>query len=276
MRVLIAVAVALSLVAVLLLGSSTEAGVFDPWWADEVVDFQQGPNPCCPEADDPSAALGYPDFSFSPLGGFVALGEGGHLTVRFHMPIKDKAGADLAIHGDPSLEDSVFVEVSANGTNYVPIPGLFPEHLALIDIADAGLAAVRFVRIIDDNDGPPNGAEIDAVGRPVPVPEDPFIGLWSSTDFDGSHQKMTIRHHLGPYRLILLDDWASACPAGGPAIALGQGSLADGNAIEVDWWVLCLKGGSTLRVHRLYNYDEPADILREVLPEAEVIWHRLR
>lgn len=135
-------------------------------FADAVVDFDQG-SPGWVDFADPSTALGAPDMDLEPpFSGFVNLGTGGHLTVAFaDNVIVDEAGADIRIHGDPSSDEFILVEVSADGETYRSF-GEVPE-VADLDLSDVELSQVSFVRIVDDGSteqtGESAGAEIDAV-----------------------------------------------------------------------------------------------------------------
>ncbi len=66
--------------------------------------------------------------------------------------------------------------------------------------------------------------------------QDPFVGAWEATDtLDGSSMVLTIGG--GPastHQLLMLDHAATlACPAGGPAIMLGKGTVS-GNVFHGD------------------------------------------
>lgn len=140
----------------------------DPW-ADRVVNYTPGSGlPTVFGSDPPEffdqseAALGSPSrasggFVVSPYSSaytptdIVALGEGGSLTVAFDEPVLDDPnnpfGIDLLIFGNafftlsgsfPYSDDATIsgivaeggvIEVSADGVNYVTIPGIDPDGL---------------------------------------------------------------------------------------------------------------------------------------------------
>ena len=153
---------ALSLFVIVASGSESNAGQAPDPWADTVVDFVQG-DPNIGAFGDPAAALGEPDFSVDPLGGFVSLGFEGQLTLGFDEPILNGPGDDLTIFGDTSADDNILLEISDDGITYVMIPGEVNEHLTSVDIEDfPPLVKINFVRITSLAVG--NGAEIDAVG----------------------------------------------------------------------------------------------------------------
>jgi hypothetical protein len=144
-------------------------------YADAVVAFQRGPGGY--EEDfftDPQAVLGAPDVVTDPCcQGLFSLGTGGFTTVQFtDNAAVDGPGPDLYIYGDPSNDEHLIVEVSADGNTWQSF-GVVPE-VAELDLQAAGLAVVHYVRISDDaiaetvigTDGQPhenNSAEVDAV-----------------------------------------------------------------------------------------------------------------
>jgi hypothetical protein len=66
-----------------------------------------------------------------------------------------------------------------------------------------------------------HGAEPSPTGPPA----GPFVGRWTSTDTDGSHQTMTIRAlGDGAYAMVLRDDMTGPCS--GPSTDSGTGRLA--------------------------------------------------
>jgi len=137
----------------------------DPF-ADRVVAFSQGP-PGWEDFSDPSAALGPPDMTADvPPGSFVCLGIGGQITLEFVNNVAvDGPGADIWVIGDIDNNDSLIVEVSADGVDFRSF-GVTDERVEL-DLADVGLSYVRFVRISDDGStgqgAQSAGAELDAV-----------------------------------------------------------------------------------------------------------------
>jgi len=137
----------------------------DPY-ADTVISFALGVN-ANPLAKAPLDALGCPDFSYSPLGGFLNLGTGGSITLRFDDNIiTNGSGDDIKIWGDPTNDDQIIVEVSQTGQQFHSF-GVTNETASL-DLSAVGLNFARFIRITADATPPvPNedypGAEVDAV-----------------------------------------------------------------------------------------------------------------
>ena len=137
-------------------------------YADLVVDYQPGTY-LDEEFSYPYAAVGPPDLTTDPWGGYVHLGVGGSITLEFwDNVVVDGPGEDLRIWRDPENDERIEVEVSADGRTYRSF-GLVGEMTSL-DLAQVGLSSVRFVRITDDGSreqvGVPDmspGAELDAV-----------------------------------------------------------------------------------------------------------------
>jgi hypothetical protein len=75
--------------------------------------------------------------------------------------------------------------------------------------------------------------------------ENPFIGAWESTDFDGSYQTLTIGGGGGGvYHVTVVDDKASfACP-GASVTATGSGSVEE-DTLHVEGSALCPSEGET-------------------------------
>lgn len=137
----------------------------DPW-ADSVFSFNPGSTPAF-GYPDPNTTLGAPErftgtgfgfpsvvSAFSPAfdaDELFSIGEGGHLTVRFDEPIMDNPsnpfGVDLIVFGNGGLIDvqwpngvagnpvsmfgldEMYISVSADGTAFIPLPGVFMEGL---------------------------------------------------------------------------------------------------------------------------------------------------
>jgi hypothetical protein len=138
----------------------------DDLYADEVVHFAPavGANP---DFQEPSAALGPPDFSEEPLKGFGSLGAGGSITLAFADNLAiDGPGNDLRIWGYPGPGRTFYVELSEEGETFESF-GLVRAGTDL-DLAAIGLQAAWFVRITNDGrregEGTgPRGADLDAV-----------------------------------------------------------------------------------------------------------------
>jgi hypothetical protein len=121
-----------------------------------------------------------------PNGGSVSLGDGGSVTLRFtdnSLTGSGSAALDLWIFEiGPDVEDT-FVEISKNGTTWLPVGKVFGATSG-IDIDAFGFDTSDFfsyVRLTDDpNEGDQSGstvgADIDAVGAissapPVSTPD---------------------------------------------------------------------------------------------------------
>ena len=63
-----------------------------------------------------------------------------------------------------------------------------------------------------------------------------FVGTWEAIDVDGSYMQMSINPGL---TFKYVDDWASACPEGGPATFMGKGELVDPRTFEGEGVVRC-------------------------------------
>ena len=124
-------------------------------------------------ARDPLQALGIP--TGDPNYGFVTLGDGGQITLRFTNNSLTGSGSsalDLWIFEvGPDVEDT-FVDISKDGANWFSV-GKVAGATAGIDIDAYGFGTSDFfsyVRLTDDTDegeqgnGQTVGADIDAVG----------------------------------------------------------------------------------------------------------------
>ena len=78
-----------------------------------------------------------------------------------------------------------------------------------------------------------------------------FVGDWEAIDvWDGSYMQMSINPAL---HFKLVDDWASACPEGGPATFMGKGELVDPGSLEGEGKVRCSVGHETWEL--LYSFE---------------------
>lgn len=160
-------------------------------FADAVVSYDptfglaDGPQA---SARDSSQALGVPNVS-----GYVTLGDGGRITLRFtdnSLTGSGSSALDLWIFEvGPDVEDT-FVDISKDGLNWFSV-GKVAGATAGIDIDAFGFGTsdfFSFVRLTDDPDegeqgnGGTVGADIDAVGAissapPVSVPEPGSLAL---------------------------------------------------------------------------------------------------
>lgn len=113
---------------------------------------------------------------------------------------------------------------------------------------------------------------------PALATPNPFIGRWYNTDFDGSHQSMTIGAGPIRHRMVYFDDGATACsPDGGitlyPARLLGWGTI-DGNFLNASLDMYCLAGpmkGFWGSLNLQYVFDPASNTLTA---PSGVVWHR--
>jgi outer membrane protein OmpA-like peptidoglycan-associated protein len=159
----------------------------DKSFADEVVAFQMGhPEPQPPNARDPENALGVPDNNDRLHSGFVTLGCGGALTLRFtDNALVDVDGPDLWVFEVGPAVEPTHVEISRDGEKWIDV-GKIAGGTAGIDIhkfvepADS-FTYVRLTDLKKDCSGRWPGADIDAVGA---IGGALHISLQSSVLFD--------------------------------------------------------------------------------------------
>jgi hypothetical protein len=99
-------------------------------WADSVVSLTRGP------INIANPGLGVASFgtganALGPAGTdttkVVSLGDGGAITLQFQKPIRDGAGADLAVYENGFADNFIelaFVEVSSNGIDFFRFPAV--------------------------------------------------------------------------------------------------------------------------------------------------------
>jgi len=141
---------------------SASAG--DPY-IDQVVSFTAG-NPANPQLGDTSVVLGAPDANLDALTGFLTMGVGGIIIVKFVDNVAvDGPGNDIEVYGDPMDDEEWIVEASANCINYKSF-GQVGERASL-DLATVGLSAASCIRITDKGRGAAGstspGTELDAI-----------------------------------------------------------------------------------------------------------------
>ena len=134
----------------------------------------------------PTEALGAPDYPEGSTIGYVSLGDGGSITLRFtdnSLTGSGSSALDLWIFEIGPDEEDTFVEISKDGVNWSSVGKVFGSTSG-IDIDAFGFGTgdfFSFVRLTDDTNegdqtGASVGADIDAVGAittapPVVVPE---------------------------------------------------------------------------------------------------------
>ncbi|GAB4339347.1 MAG: hypothetical protein Kow0089_12120 [Desulfobulbaceae bacterium] len=138
-------------------------------FADEVVFFSPGDPPGRPDDSNPGESLGAPDFDAGADDGFLTLGCGGILVLRFDdNALVDLPGPDLHVFEiGPAIEPTELA-VSSDGRTWVRV-GRIEGGRADVDIAAVTSPGTvyHYVRLTDlrtacDGDFP--GADIDAVG----------------------------------------------------------------------------------------------------------------
>ena len=165
----------------------------DRSFADEVVNFEIGhPAPKPENARHPEKALGPPNFKSSSHEGFVTLGCGGSLELRFtDNALIDVAGPDLYVFEvGPSVEPTK-LEISRDGQTWIDV-GKISGGTAAVDIANFvqpgdSFTYVRLTDLKKDCGGEWPGADIDAVGAIGGVLQ---ISLQSSVLFDFNESKI--------------------------------------------------------------------------------------
>jgi len=165
----------------------------DKSFADEVVAFNMGhPEPQPANARDPHNALGIPDNNDKQHSGFVTLGCGGSLTLRFtDNVLVDVNGPDLWVFEvGPSVEPT-HVDISRDGITWIDV-GKVAGGTAGIDIHDFvepgdSFTYVRLTDLKKDCGGRWPGADIDAVGA---IGGALHISLQSSVLFDFNQSKL--------------------------------------------------------------------------------------
>ncbi|MEL6737897.1 MAG: PEPxxWA-CTERM sorting domain-containing protein [Pseudomonadota bacterium] len=149
-------------------------------FADSVVEYNVG-NPGPGNAQqDPSNALGVPDYDDNPFCAtqeacrYVALGDGGSIVLKFTDNFLTGSGtsaADLWIFEIGADVEDTFVDISLDGFNWFSV-GKIGGSTAGVDIDAFGYGVgdmFSFVRLTDDTNegqqsGPTVGSDIDAVG----------------------------------------------------------------------------------------------------------------
>ena len=175
-------------------------------WADAVTDYTPGANVDA-QWKNAAHALGPAEMGdgFNGSTNVVSLGDGGHITLTFPLPITDGPGPDFAVFENAFTEEFLelaFVEVSSDGTNFFRFPnhafatnpvlgysdeggteadalgGLAGKHLqghgtpfdlhSLVGTPGLDIRRVTHVRLVDI---PGDGSTLDSYGHPI---YDPF------------------------------------------------------------------------------------------------------
>jgi OmpA-OmpF porin, OOP family len=173
-------------------------------FADQVVDYSVGAPQPIPEGEDPSSALGPPDYKADiwDRPHAVSLGNGGSITLRFSdRALVDVDGPDLFIFEIGPSAEAMRVDISADGQRWIPV-GEAPGGACGIDIREhvAPDEAFQYVRIRDiphqggESEAWP-GADIDAVGAlgsamRVALPSEVLFAFDSATLADGAAREL--------------------------------------------------------------------------------------
>lgn len=142
----------------------------DRSFADEVVSFESGKPAASNERDrNPRQALGVPDYDKSKETGYVTLGCGGTLTLRFvDNALVDIEGPDLYVFEIGPAVEPTNLAISEDGRNWIEV-GAIEGGRAEVDIRPFVRPGqfFHFVRLTDRKSacgGSWPGADIDAVG----------------------------------------------------------------------------------------------------------------
>ncbi len=167
-------------------GGKVDIPLGDKSFAIEVMQFDPGdPAPPADEAwSNPEFVLGSPDYSKANETGYLSMGCGGVITLRFQEDvIKSIKGPDLYIFEIGGASEPVRVEVSEDRELWIDIGDTSDEFAVDFgDIVPDG-ARLKYVRLTDmcRNDSQPwPGADLDAVaasGKFVPVFDSPYGGI---------------------------------------------------------------------------------------------------
>ena len=100
-----------------------------------------------------------------------------------------------------------------------------------------------------------------------------LAGTWTSTDLDGSSQRLDVNGSGNHgYSMFLYDDEATSACGGDPARLTGTGQM-DGDTLTMTGSLTCLPGGNVLRfrIDYVFVYSAGADTLTDA---SGVVWHR--
>jgi hypothetical protein len=142
--------------------------------------------------------------------------------------------------------------------------------------AAAAVFVVAFAAIVRTGD------ELDPADVPSPtVPVDPFVGVWLSTDIDGSSQTLEIaRSGSDEHEVVIRDEAATGACAGGASTLTGAGRLATDTSLVVAQPVLTCDDGTTPRIGsppqvERANFTFTHDSRTETLTDTfGVVWRR--
>lgn len=141
----------------------------DVSFVDEVVRYDTGSKQPVEHARNPKDALGIPDYNKSSNRGYVSLGCGGELVLKFiDNALVDVPGPDLYVFEVGPAIEATALAISADGEDWIRV-GRIEGGKAEIDIAPyvKSGSSFRYVRLVDLREhcnGDTPGADIDAVG----------------------------------------------------------------------------------------------------------------
>lgn len=183
--------------------------------ADRVILFLPGPGANALYGD-PGTLLGEPDGVEQPAyQGLLQLGREGTVLVGFtDNAVFDGPGPDLQVFGETAGDDSLAIEVSADGVHWFAYPRL-SESPDPLDLADLPLDRAVYVRLTDVQPGTRTGAEVDAVValHSDPGPGEDLPGSWEAGRIparvvgvtDGDTIQVAIAGATYPLRYIGMD-----------------------------------------------------------------------
>lgn len=179
---------ALAVVTLALMMAATQADAM--MYADTVVSTVVGSNQKPAPSDDPTNALGAPDFFTAAdiYSSFYDPGSLGELTVSFPHSFSDMLGIDVIVLEVGGLAEYLDIQLKINGTSQIgPVSspslvgtrsGGWKLYAFAFDLADLGASSGTSwnqLTIVDGGSYPGSGgADIDAVGI-VPEPTSLFL-----------------------------------------------------------------------------------------------------
>ncbi len=156
------------------------------------------------------------------------------LTDRLERDLREIAAA---AHPSASAWESIAARLGSERASEVtlllapePVRSKRPLRIAVAAAAAlvviTGSVVVLSNRDPDTTDNPPDSPPPTATVAPtIPPPAAPFVGVWVSTDTDGSSQTIEIVRSSGDdYEFLYRDAFASTC-SGAPATMIGTGQL---------------------------------------------------
>ena len=163
-------------------------------FADEVIEYHAGdPAPLKPRHRDPANALSMPDYNHRSGEGYLSLGCGGVLVIKFNdNALTDIEGPDLHIFEVGSAIEPTQLEISPDNHQWIMVGEISGGH-ADVDIAafTQQFDSFRYLRLTDlkqhCSPGSP-GSDIDAIGA---IGSALSLTLDSGVIFDFNQSKLT-------------------------------------------------------------------------------------